>query len=220
MFYPYNILNEEIYPLFGDQIKGYPFYIDLVSEAVEDYHFEDLKLEELGDILLGELKKVGKNWGFSGYLEDRSRVLKNTIIFDQGRIYHIGIDLHVPVGIKLHAPLEGKVVVSEYEDGVTNYGGMIVLKHDINDSVFYSLYGHLNRDTLPKIGNIVKKGEVFGKIGDTYENGSWSPHLHLQVFTEEGYNGGWLRKGYCKPEDMLNISVYCPNPIFLLRYSL
>jgi murein DD-endopeptidase MepM/ murein hydrolase activator NlpD len=217
IFYPYNILNENVYPIFGNQITGFPHYIDLMSEEVEANL--KLPLEEVTAILFDEIKKNKKQWGFSGYFEDRSRSLKNTIIFEQGRVYHLGIDLFAPVGTELYAPLEGQVVVSEYEDGVTNYGGLVVLKHNINNSIFYSLYGHLNKIFLPQIGQNIKRGELFAKIGDTFENGQWIPHLHLQVFTEEGYGGGWLYKGYCKKEDALNIDRYCPNPIFMLRYK-
>jgi murein DD-endopeptidase MepM/ murein hydrolase activator NlpD len=218
IFYPYNILNEDIYPVFGDQIKGIPVYVDLVSDAADRIDLT-LPLEKTTKYLFDEIKKTGRQWGFSGYLEDRSRVLKTTKIFDEGRIYHIGIDLFVPVGTKLHAPLEGQVVNAEYEGEVTGYGGMIVLKHSVNEAVFYSLYGHLNKTFLPQIGQVIKRGEIFGKIGDIHENGSWTPHLHLQTFTEEGYNGGWLYKGYCMKKDAIGIDRYCPNPIFMLRYS-
>jgi murein DD-endopeptidase MepM/ murein hydrolase activator NlpD len=218
IFYPYNMLNEDIYPVFGNQVTGLPHYIDLVSEVIESFDPDNMSLEDATKGIFEEIKKSGKQWGFSGYFENRTRVLRNTRIFREGRIYHVGIDLFAPVGTGLHAPLGGQVVVAEYEDGVTNYGGMIVLKHNINGVVFYSLYGHLNKEFLPKIGQIIKKGELFGKIGDTYENGQWTPHTHLQTLTEEGYNSDWLRKGYCAESETTNIDKYCPNPIFLLRY--
>jgi murein DD-endopeptidase MepM/ murein hydrolase activator NlpD len=217
IFYPYNILNEDIYPIFKDQVSGLPHYIDFVSSVADNLDLT-LPIEKSTELLFNEVKKNKKQWGFSGYFEDRSKVLKGTPIYDDGRVYHLGIDLFVSVGTKLHAPLEGRVVVSEYEEGISNYGGLIVLKHDINETTFYSLYGHLNKDFLPKIGQIIKKGEVFGKIGDTNENGYWIPHLHLQVFTEKGYVGGWLSKGYCSKKDVISIDGYCPNPIFMLRY--
>ena len=136
----------------------------------------------------------------------------------ENRIYHLGVDVTGPLGTDVYAPLPGEVVQSYYEEGDGNYGALIVLKHNINDCTFYSLYGHLNRSILPKVGTKVNKGEKFAKIGDFNENGNWFHHVHLQVFTEKGYNDGWVSKGYCSGKDLPRISKLCPNPIFLLRF--
>jgi len=211
MTYPYNILNEDIYPLFDNQVTGLPLYINVVGA-------KPMSAEEAIEWRFGEIKKAGRQWGYSGYLEDNSKQLKSKTVFDGGRFMHLGIDLHVYLGIKLHAPLEGKVVVSEYEEGAGNYGGMTVLEHNVNGSVFYSLYGHLSVKDLPKLGAIIKKGEAFASIGDVHENGNWAYHTHMQVLTEEGYNNGWVHKGFCTVADLTSIYKLCPDPSFLIRY--
>jgi len=211
MTYPCSILNEHIYPLFDNQVTGLPHYINLVET-------DPLSTDDAIKWRFSEIKKAGKQWGYSGYLENRSRQLKSKALFDGGRFFHLGIDLHAPLGTKLYTPIEGRVVVSEYEEGVGNYGGMVVLKHNINGLVFYSLYGHLSVNSLPKFDTILRKGEIFASIGDTNENGNWAYHTHMQILTEEGYNNGWVHKGYCTAADVTNMYKLCPNPFFLLRY--
>ncbi|GMO56345.1 MAG: hypothetical protein Ta2D_01130 [Rickettsiales bacterium] len=213
IFYPYTILNENIFPVFGDEIVGDPHYINLVET-------DPLSAEDAKEWRFGEIKKFNKNWGYSGYLENRSRQLTSKIMAAEKRFFHLGIDLHVPTGIKIYAPLDGEVVVSEYEDGVGNYGGLVVLKHIVKSDVFYSVYGHLKKDLLPKLNSNIAKGENFEEIGDMTENGNWAPHLHLQVLTEKGFNEGWVHKGYCSLDNLIDISYYCPNPIFLLKYKI
>jgi hypothetical protein len=213
IFYPYNILNEDIYPLFGDQITGYPHYVNLLEKDL-------LPTKEANEWTFNEIKQAGKNWGYSGYLENRYRQLKTRKMNEEKRFFHLGVDLHTPLHTKLYAPLPGKIVLREYEEGVGNYGGMVVIKHDINNAVFYSLYGHLSKKSLQKSDPLVKAGDEIGEIGDIDENGSWSYHTHLQTLTEKGFSEGWLHKGYCAADDLATISDYCPNPIFLVRYCL
>ena len=52
--------------------------------------------------------------------------------------------------------------------------------------VFYTLYGHLDRESLPalKVGDAVLKGQRLAAIGSAEVNGGWTPHLHFQVITD------------------------------------
>ena len=63
------------------------------------------------------------------------------------------------------------------------YGGLIILKHSVQDFVFYTLYGHLSIESVTnkKVGDIIKQGDCIGYLGNRKENGSWVPHLHFQV---------------------------------------
>lgn len=212
MLYPFNILNADIFPVLGKQVKGLPHYIDLRL-------VDEMSPEKADEYRNNEVKKAGKEFGiYSNYLENTERCLKSKKQNAEKRIYHLGIDLHIPAGFRVYAPLDAEVVVAEVEEGLHNYGGMIVLKHNENDGVFYSLYGHLAHSDLPKVGIKFKKGDAFGTIGTTAENGSWAPHTHIQVFTENGYKNGWVNKGYCSLNDLSTIDEYSPNPVFLIRF--
>ena len=218
--YPYNLLNEEIYPLFGKNIGELPVYINL---SVDNENVENIcstkTQKEFNDYMISEMKKNNRHTAVSGYLEDRTSLLrKYPQMVKENRVYHLGVDVTGPLGTDIYAPISGEVAQSYYEEGDGNYGGLIVLKHEINDCIFYSLYGHLNRNILPKVGDKINKGDKFAKIGDFHENGNWFHHVHLQVFTEDGYNNGWVSKGYCSGKDFVKIDKFCPNPNFLLRF--
>lgn len=217
--YPYNLLKEEIFPLFGPEISELPVYIDISidNEYVERICSSQTQ-KEFNDYMISEMQKHNCHTAVSGYLEDRTTLLKKyPQMVSENRVYHLGVDVTGPLGTDIYAPINGEVVESYYEEGEGNYGGMIVLKHDINKCVFYSLYGHLNRTILPAVGTKINKGEKFAKIGDFHENGNWFHHVHLQVFTELGYSNGWINKGYCSGKDLVHIDKFVPNPVFLLR---
>ena len=60
---------------------------------------------------------------------------------------------------------------------------MVILQHNEEGIVFYTLYGHLSYSSILKlkVGDQLKKGEQIGFIGNSTENGSWSSHLHFQI---------------------------------------
>ncbi|HSQ98268.1 MAG TPA: peptidoglycan DD-metalloendopeptidase family protein [Rickettsiales bacterium] len=219
IIYPFNLLEENIFPILNNQVNGLPVYIDLSKENNNvDKICNSQTQKEFNNYMFNELKQSRKSWAVSGYLEDRTTLLKKyPQMVTENRVYHLGVDITAPVSSSLFSPLDSKVVLSEYEEGDGNYGGMIVLRHSVGGLIFYTLYGHLNRSELPKVGQIIKKGEKFAKIGDFFENGNWFYHIHLQVLTEKGYTDGWIHKGYCSGKDLINIDKYCPNPIFMLK---
>lgn len=219
IIYPFNLLEEKLFPVFNNKTSGLPLYVDLSknNKNVDEICNHQTQVE-FNKYMLDELKKNSKTWAVSGYLEDRTTLLKKyPQMVSENRVYHLGLDITVPLRSELFAPVAGKVVISEYEEGDGNYGGMVVLEHNIGGLIFYSLYGHLNKNELPTINKIIQKGEKFAKIGDFNENGNWFHHTHLQVLTERGFKEGWVHKGYCSDKDLANIDKYCPNPIFLLK---
>lgn len=220
MIYPFNILREDIFPIFGNQFNELPAYINLsIDNDSVDNICKNQTQREFNDYMISEMNKVGKRTALSGYLEDRTSLLrKYPQMVNENRVYHLGVDISAPLGTNIYAPLTGEVVEAYYEEGDGNYGGLIVLRHNIENCIFYSLYGHLNKTVLPSVGTIINKGDIFARLGDFEENGNWFHHTHLQVLTEKGYNEGWISKGYCSPKDFTTIDRYCPNPIFLLRF--
>ncbi|MEM7763536.1 MAG: phosphotransferase, partial [Pseudomonadota bacterium] len=98
------------------------------------------------------------------------------------RTFHIAIDVFLPAGTPVHAPLDGVVHSAEVCDREFDYGGLIVLKHTPTDDVtFYTLYGHLQHDSAASLapGQPIKRGEVFAHLGAEHENGGWPPHIHF-----------------------------------------
>jgi len=59
-------------------------------------------------------------------------------------------------------------------------GNVITIKHTGPQGTEYSSYGHLKAGSVAvKVGNLVKRGQVIGQVGDTGD--SAAVHLHFQV---------------------------------------
>ena len=105
---------------------------------------------------------------------------------DERRSVHLGVDLFVPAGTPVHAPLPGVVHAAADNAEPLDYGPVVVLEHRTEDGVrFFTLYGHLSRAglALVKEGQAVAAGDVVGTVGESTENGGWPPHVHVQVLT-------------------------------------
>ena len=154
----------------------------------------------------------------NGYLEERA--FYNTPAFERNlngeieyRNIHLGTDFWVNAHTSVHTPFGGEVIISHNNDYHKDYGPTLVLKHQLDDLLFYTLYGHLSRDSLrmsPK-GRVLQAGEELGYIGSEEENGHWLPHLHFQLITDllgetENYNG------VAFPSEIEKWKNLCPNP--------
>lgn len=111
---------------------------------------------------------------------------------------HTGIDLPADIGADIYASLGGKVVESNWN---RLRGWQILIQH--NNEEFYTRYQH-NSKNLVKVGDIVNKGDVIGKVGSTGR--STAPHLHFEVLI-----GG---KEYEKHE--YNPAFYIPIPNYII----
>lgn len=141
-----------------------------------DYKINKLQSENPSKIIAG------------GYLEPRP--LYTSTAFDkignsgrESRTIHLGTDFWLPNKTPVHALFDGEVVVSYNNAGNKLYGGLLILKHKIEDFNYYTLYGHLSIDSVStkNIGAQIKKGDCIGYLGNKEENGCWVPHLHFQV---------------------------------------
>lgn len=123
-----------------------------------------------------------------GYLEPRSMYTSSAYdkIGNNGsesRTIHLGIDFWFPAHTPVHALFDGEVVTAVNDAGDKEYGGLIILKHVVEDFEFFTLYGHNTIASVlqHKIGNIIKKGDKISELGNYPENGNWATHLHFQV---------------------------------------
>jgi 4-aminobutyrate aminotransferase-like enzyme/Ser/Thr protein kinase RdoA (MazF antagonist) len=125
--------------------------------------------------------------GIGRYAEDRT--VYTTAAFDEGgerRTVHLGVDLFVPPGTPVHAPLPGVVRAAADNAEPLDFGPVVVLEHATPDGVpFFTLLGHLSRQELhlARPGDRVEAGQLVGRVGDRLENGGWPPHVHVQLGT-------------------------------------
>ncbi len=104
----------------------------------------------------------------------------------ESRTIHLGLDLFLEAGAPVSAPLDAVVHAVAHNASALEYGPTVILRHAPADGpIFYTLYGHLNPDSLDLApGQVLRQGEVFARIGCYDDNGHWPPHLHLQVITD------------------------------------
>ena len=87
-------------------------------------------------------------------------------------LYHYGMDFPASVGTPVRAVNDGKVVIA------ANYpvrGGLVAIDHGAG---LVSLYFHQSK-VLVKVGQMVSRGDVLGRVGTT--GLSAGPHLHLEL---------------------------------------
>jgi murein DD-endopeptidase MepM/ murein hydrolase activator NlpD len=219
MNYPFLLFSEKISlrPVFTGLV-GDPYVADLsrTSPLLEGLAARDQRQFQA---VLAQRMGTAHSWGVSPYLERRDTLLGDCPqMAAEERFIHLGLDVIVPLGTPLHAPLDAVVEQSGYESGEGNYGGFVLLRHE-NPAFepFFSFYGHLCKDRLPTAGNRFAAGERFAEIGDFHENGNWFHHTHFQVITEKGLAAGYAAKGYCTAGDLVEMNDLCPSPIPFFR---
>lgn len=158
------------------------------------------------------------------YAEDRAMLYSRSPLFGESealRSIHLGIDLTVPASTPVATPLAATVHSFADNASFGDYGPTVILRHEIAGFSFYTLYGHLNRACLTEltVGQALKAGEVFAKVGSEQENGCWPPHLHFQLIKNlQDYRGGYpgvtsLGQAHADLEN-------CPDPNCLLRLAM
>jgi 4-aminobutyrate aminotransferase-like enzyme len=118
----------------------------------------------------------------------------------------------------VHALEDGEVFSCHNNNHPKDYGPTLILKHQVNDLVFYTLYGHLTKESLADkfIGKTIKKGEKIAEIGLEAENGTWSPHLHFQIILDMlGHKNDFI--GVSSPSNWPIFSSICPDPNLLFK---
>jgi 4-aminobutyrate aminotransferase-like enzyme len=153
---------------------------------------EASKTEALTEKIFGEMKRAGVQVGVGRYNE--ARPLYTSALFggsnntaEERRTIHLGIDLFVEPGTALRAPLDGVVHILANNAAPLDYGPLVILRHETGDAEeFFTLYGHLTRDSLDKLkaGQRVAQGETFARVGTASENGGWPPHVHFQIILD------------------------------------
>ncbi len=182
----------------------------------QDLDWFQFKIEQLQKIVPDRIIAGGYLEPRSVYSADSYEKLGN--YGKTSRTVHLGIDYWLPAYTQVHAFLEGEVVCATNDEGDKEYGGLVILKHNPDGLLFYSLYGHLTVEsaTSHHVGDQLKKGDQIGELGPFPENGNWVPHLHFQVMHSMlDYNNDFA--GVCFPDQVEVWRDLCPNPNLLFK---
>ena len=158
-----------------------------------------------------------------GYLEPRSIYTSSSYdkIGNNGResrTIHLGIDFWFPPGTPVHALFDGEVVTAVNDAGDKEYGGLVILKHKVQDFEFFTLYGHntVQSALQHQTGDVIKKGDKISELGNYPENGNWAPHLHFQIMLSMlDYKIDFPGVGYFNQIDIWKS--LCPDPNLLFK---
>jgi len=170
----------------------------------------DLNNVELFEKYIFDLiSQNNKKFAIGKYAEDREIYKRDELFSSQKRTIHLGIDLWVVCGTEVFSPFDARVHSFVDNSKKGDYGPTIILEHDLKGFTFFTLYGHLSRESLFGLypGKSFKKGDRIGFIGNYPENGNWPPHLHFQVILDL-----WGKKG-----DFFGVSSYSDKHKFLLN---
>lgn len=187
---------------------------------------EDLKKFDIYNIPLFERywkEKIASQGGtiaFGGYQEIRNLYQRSELFekIEEKRNIHIGLDLWADAKTPVFAGFDGVIYGSQYNAGLGDYGATLVLKHQIFDFEFYTLYGHLSLSSIEKmtIGTKIYQSETIGYLGNPNENGGYAPHLHFQIIRDMQGNFGDY-PGVCSSNKLSFYAKNCPNPNLLLK---
>ena len=210
-------------PLFGGLLQGDPHIFDFSADnpLVAEYASDDF--DRFQHQVFTELHAAGKSWGLGHYLEERATLLRHfPQMVDEGRVIHAGLDVIVPADAQLFAPLAGTVHALGLDDGVGNYGGYVVLRHQADrdhhgEADFYSFYGHLDTGFSIGEGDVIERAAPFATIGMREDSGHWFTHTHLQVHTQRSIDEGRMLQGYITRADLEQVGELFPTPYPLFR---
>ncbi len=193
-----------------------------LSSKNNDLTFDITSSEAWEKYIQKYLKVRNAKVAFGGYLEERN-IYQRSAYFnatndDNQRNIHLGIDFWCVENTNVLAVLDGEVHSFKNNNNFGDYGPTIILKHQIENKTFYSLYGHLTEASLQyiKLGDKVKKQEIIGQLGSNKVNGDYAPHLHFQLIVDiKDFKGDY--PGVASKNEVEFYKENCPNPNLLLK---
>jgi len=123
-------------------------------------------------------------------------------------------------GTPLYAPLDGFVHSFKDNNVFGDYGPTIIVEYILDNVKFYTLFGHLSRESLVGMyeGKKIRKGEQLASVGNFPINGDWPPHVHFQLIVDMGDKKGDFF-GVSSLSQKEYYSILCPDPNLVLRMS-
>lgn len=156
------------------------------------------------------LRYTGARYLVSRYGEDRTSMLVDSSIIQEGRTLHLGTDIFTEGLEDVYAPCDGVVVRAGQEPDNHSFGYYIILQPEGIEDIYIFL-GHLSSN-IPGKGKRVKGGDKIATLGDykNHENGGWSRHLHLQMFKQLPRDDNLM--GYSSAKDFVHNTKLYPDP--------
>lgn len=95
---------------------------------------------------------------------------------------HTGIDIQNEVGALVVSPLDGEITFTQvWTDPNDSFGNNVDLSYGDRSVGCVISFGHL-QDFVVEQGQVIKRGDPIGHLGDSGLNGVFPPHLHIESF--------------------------------------
>ena len=174
-------------------------------------------MDDLMDYIQAEINKSNKIFAFGGYTEDRD-FYQNATLFgsEEPRRIHLGLDIWCDAGTPICMPINGRIHSFRNNKSNGDYGPTIITKHELDQTSFFLLFGHLSQGSLgnQEPGSWIDKGGKLAELGNFEENGNWPPHLHFQIIEDIGnYMGDY--PGVSANSDLEYYLNNCPDPMII-----
>lgn len=192
-----------------------------LSQSNEDKAFRAADtVEKLQTYIDAHLAQGPYLYGLGGYGEERTFYARFEHFQGQqsARSHHLGVDIWTAAETPVMAPLRGIVHSLANNNRPGDYGGTLILHHQLQDLQFHTLYGHLTPSSISHFnpGDTILAGQKIAELGDKEVNVQWPPHLHFQLIMDmEGHEGDY--PGVVLTEYAARYEANCPNPEWLLR---
>ena len=181
--------------------------------------------QKFSDYINGLLAKQNARYGIGGYNEhrtvySRSKVFDGSVEGEEPRRLHLGTDIWGKPYTPVMSFMNGIVHSFAFNDNYGDYGATIILTHQLEGIIFYTLYGHLSLNSIKNLqqGERINKGDVIGEFGIPVENGHWPPHLHFQIILDmEDREGDY--PGVCKYSEREKWLANSPDPDLILQLN-
>jgi len=216
-------------------LRNYPHFEKVISSERPyrklDFseHNKDLLSRDLTETsvfskyVFEEMLSQNQLIGIGGYDENRVIYRQREHFTNQENVrsIHLGIDIWTDAGEPIYAPVSGEIHSFAFNNNFGDYGPTIILKHELENVSFYTLYGHLSLKSLDNlyVGKSIMASEQIATIGTFPENGDWPPHLHFQLISDIGDKNGDYPGVSSIVEREHYLSV-CPDPNLILRIDI
>lgn len=198
-----------------------PFFIfDFTENNQELLNLDLSDQEKFIDYVFNSLQKNNCEVGIGRYDEDRIIYRRSNLFAknEEARSLHLGIDIWAKAGMPVYAPIDAMVHSFQDNAHFGDYGPTIIMEHELEGEIFYTLYGHLSRESLSglEIGKKISKGDQIATIGEYEVNGNWPAHLHFEIISDMQDKKGDY-PGVGKPSERNSWLNLCPNPNLILQ---
>lgn len=196
-----------------------PIDLSQANTALDTFNISSSKAWNI--YISNYLKKQDKKVAFGGYLEKRGIYNRSSYFNNNNpeteRNIHLGLDLWIAAGTTVLSAFNGKIHSVKDNTNYGDYGPTIILEHELAGFCFYTLYGHLSRESIIniKIGAKVSQGDIIAQLGKAEVNGDYAPHLHFQIIKDLQGNFGDY-PGVCSFKDFEFYKANTINPELVL----